>query len=626
MDILEWYKKVFDVFEEYFDNEQCLKHVGQIYQSDRWFDFSHFRETADYCAEQMKRTGLCEVDMLELSADGRTAYGDWVMPRAWDVSGGILKAVCSDGAEIMLADYKETPACLMMYSAPTPPGGVEAEIVLVDDPSRVDCAEVKGRFIFTDKAPKDVISLARKGGALGIISDYLPVFLGARDSRDDCKDAFRWENNFIYPLNDTGLFGFSLSLRAGCGLRELIDRSAKQGKAIQLCAEVNTRFYDGIVYTVSGLIPGTCLPAEEVMICGHLYEPGANDNASGCGVILELAAVLQKGISEGKLPKPSRSIRFVMGFECIGLMGYYINYHERISRAIGAINVDMIGSSAEDKAKLHIWHNPLSNWSFTDMLLPSLIRAYAGYSGTQIDFSETGFAIGDNLLADPMIGVPTVSMVMHPAESYHSSLDTLDRVDPMVLHRNGIIAGTFLCFLTMPEKSSSEWLLENIDNKIPSLMTDTSTGLNVFSEMEFEKISNDKLGDNASKMIPRRKITGTLSLHTLNSNFKENFQWLPFYNYHLNCPLFWTDGKRTLYEIACLTAIELKKDNFEQLLAELMEYYLFLEMLDYLYIERIPAISGSSGSDFVGKEGSVNINLNGKNVIKFNNIEGYKSR
>ena len=34
----------------------------------------------------------------------------------------------------------------------------------------------------------------------------------------------------------------------------------------------------------------------------------------------------------------------------------------------------------------------------------------------------------------------------------------------------------------------------------------------------------------------------------------------------------------------------------------------------------------TKNADFVEKEGSVNINLNGKNVIKFNNIEGYKSR
>jgi len=34
----------------------------------------------------------------------------------------------------------------------------------------------------------------------------------------------------------------------------------------------------------------------------------------------------------------------------------------------------------------------------------------------------------------------------------------------------------------------------------------------------------------------------------------------------------------------------------------------------------------TNNADFVEKEGSVNINLNGKNVIKFNNLEGYKSR
>ena len=82
----------FSVLADAFDSGHCLELVREIWENDRWFTFSAFERTAAFCERQMREAGLSEVERLPLKADGHTAYGDWVIPRAWDVSEAYLGA------------------------------------------------------------------------------------------------------------------------------------------------------------------------------------------------------------------------------------------------------------------------------------------------------------------------------------------------------------------------------------------------------------------------------------------------------------------------------------------------------------------------------------------------------
>ena len=330
------YKGIFAVLSEFIDKDRCFDYVAGINSTDRWFNFPMFERTAAYCADKMKEAGLEEVEMLPLKADGHTPYGDWVIPQAWDATKGILKVESPVVENPVLADYQSTSFSLVMYSAPTPAGGIAAEVVIVDDPASVKPEEVKGKLIFTGKKPQTVVDLALEGKAAGIISDFFPMYKGIREDRSEVYDAFRWENSFMCPINSSGLFGFSISPRNGDFLRELVSKAVTKGETVTLHAEVDSRFYDGVSYTVSGLIPGTDKQGEEVFIFGHLYEPGANDNASGCGTILEVAAAINKAIAAGKLPRLRRGLRFAMGFECGGSMGYVEAHPDRVKRTVAA--------------------------------------------------------------------------------------------------------------------------------------------------------------------------------------------------------------------------------------------------------------------------------------------------
>ena len=603
--------ELFKKLTETFDAQRCQRHVEEIYASDRWFDFSHFRQTARYCAAQLEWAGIDEVEMLELKADGRTRYGDWVLPQAWDAKSALLRFDGAAAGEPALADYLADPCSLMMFSAPTPPGGIAAEVAVVDDPAAALPGTLKGKLLLTAARPSSMVPLAKAEGAAGILSDYFPHYDAVRNSSDVMQGYSRWENDLIYPVNDTGIFGFSLSPENGRRLRVAVTEAAAKGGAVKLHAAVNTRFYNGENYTVSGLIRGSDPAGREVLFCAHLYEPGANDNASGCGALLELAAAIKAMITRGELPQPRFGIRFVMGYECAGLMGYFANNRNTVGKMVAAINMDMVGSSVEDRAVLNIWHNPLSNWSYMDTLLPALARAYRDYSGDAFAFTEAPFSVGDNLLADPTIGVPTVSMIMHPARSYHSSMDGMGMVDAAVLKRNSIIAGAAALTVALPEQDGLKWLSAEMDrHKQAALADETGIRKAMIAEAfnhacgEFTKLTGitsagicpgdggidswlaaagvETLGIEGACRIPVRLVQGTLTLAGLDGMPRESLKWHPFYDYHLNCPLFWADGKRCLADIAALSAAELGVDDVKQHCTELVEYFGFLEKLRYV--------------------------------------------
>jgi Domain of unknown function (DUF2172). len=65
---------------------------------------------------------------------------------------------------------------------------------------------------------------------------------------------------------------------------------------VQVRAVVEARLFPGEMHVVTGLIPGRRPQDGEVLIIAHLChpKPGANDNASGCGLAMEIARALSE--------------------------------------------------------------------------------------------------------------------------------------------------------------------------------------------------------------------------------------------------------------------------------------------------------------------------------------------
>src|SRR3954451_14728091 len=127
--------------------DQATRDVRAIWETDRWFTFPKFEETAKNVAGIMRRAGLEEVEIGNAPADGVTQAGFWNEPLAWDVHVGTLEIVEPQlpADQRVLADYQKLPTSVCMWSGPTAAGGVLAEVVAPGN--NVAGLDLKGKFV-----------------------------------------------------------------------------------------------------------------------------------------------------------------------------------------------------------------------------------------------------------------------------------------------------------------------------------------------------------------------------------------------------------------------------------------------------------------------------------------------
>lgn len=525
-------RALFEALRGAYVQDFCLDALNGIWENDRLISYDAFARTADFVEGALNECGFDEVERLKLSADGETKYGDWMMPRAWDAVSAELRISCGSNAALVSASYPETPCALVMYSAPTPPGGVNGRVFLADDIDALSGVDLGGALLMTGGLPQEIIPLALERGAAGILSDYFPLYAGVRESRADVYDAHRWEGGFGFPNNDTGLFAFSLSPRQGDAIRAAL----AAGGELAAYARVDARLYAGCADTVSALIPGST--AREVFAFAHLYEPGANDNASGCAALMAGLRALNTAIASGAIPRPRCGIRLAMGFECVGSTGYILEHPDRCKLTEAGYTADMVGTESIDSAVFSLWHNPFWREYDSDIYMRRSIDEYGAYTGGKFTVKDAPFNIGtDNILADPGFSMPTVALIAEPALSYHSSMDTFERIQPEVVSRSALVSAMYLY---------------DMATRPPA---------------------------------PRRMVPGCLNLNkagaSANITGEERARWNPSWNTRLNLPYMLADGRRSAGEIARLCARELGEDAGAHE-GELLEYFSFLEKYGYI--------------------------------------------
>jgi len=632
------FRSIADTIARELSGHRAGGHVAEIHRTDRFSSFDLYRQTARYCSEQMHALGLEGVELVPCKADGHTVYGDWVVPRAWDVREAVLKVV--DTGRV-LARYPDVPAALSMYSAPTPLEGIETEIILVDGLQRIP-DDFKGKLVFYNGrvSKSDRKALAERG-VVGIVFDRGKI---------DLPDLRGWDNYMLAPRNEEGLFGFSLSFREADHLRNLCQKGP-----VRVYARVDTTLYDGIVENVTGYIPGT-EGDEEVLVLAHIYEQGANDNASGAGVSLETFRTLKLLIDRGDLPRPRRSMRILLGFECCGFMAYVVTHEERMRRTVAAINPDMVGEDQElcrSSFRLHL--TPGAATSCVDALAIRLLEDLVCRGNVLFRWRKEPYGVCDSLIADPTIGVPSVSLIGIPDQYYHSSMDTPDKVSTATLDRIGLVLATYLYFLANAGPEEAAWLAEEaaaqakagiaevaggyirrLQEETPELIVHEAAGRLAFlaerhgravaSALRFaedagvmakvERLKRDlraataaalegvrdaakevaggpgeavapelsELQVRASGMIPKRQVVGPLTLEPLLLRAEGPLRWEPWWSAPHNDYLLWADGERSVLEIFRCTSLESGRKGGD--LREIVDYFDFLAEHGYVEMKR----------------------------------------
>jgi hypothetical protein len=556
--------------------DRAMGTVRRVYSSDRWFTFPKFHETAAYLSSAMKSAGLSRVETIGAPADGKWQAGFWTMPMAWDVKHARLEIVEPKvpASQRVLADYQKTPTSIGMWSGPTPPEGVVADVAL---PGSTD---LKGKLLLTDRNAANQKARLVKAGALGAINGWSenPALL------DERQWVNAWgDKGWAFNAGDTPLLSFSITPRQTALVKSLIEKHGR----VRVKAVVASRYYSDTYPYVTGVIPGTS--DEEVLTLGHTSEQGAHDNATGVAAMLEAMTVLRELIAAGELPKPKRTIRMLAMGELYASMHYVASNPERIKRTIAAFCLDTPAASYNAKGTEYTFYlNPHSQASFVDAFTLELAKEY--FARVNRPWHSKKFMPGtDTFLADPLIGIPTVWPYSGTGiHTHHNSADTPDTVDARSLRDLAIVNAAWLYFLANASDKEGVWLMDITTQHASGLYMGRATaaaqsigriapGLNLHA-LDKETRGAPAVDAPGRGIVIKRKRFGTIPLDDMPEDKREGYPSGAWATVPMTA-LFWCDGKRDLAEVIRLTEQELGPQKFD-----FVGYFRFLAKNGYVEI------------------------------------------
>ena len=476
----------------------ALRTVRELSLHHRMRGSEGYRAAAETIRDRLRDYGLEGVEIISLPADGRIFYGTQRSRPGWNARFAELW----EGSE-RIASWAEQPISLAQDSVS---GRTEAELVDVGaGTSESDYAgrEIRGRLVLTSSQPEAVADLAiGRHGAAGIVSwaqNQRTAWWGQDES------LVRWGHLDTFGAHPT--FAFMVSPARARAWQERLRR----GETVRLRAEVDAGRVPSAYLIPTAIIPGRRRDREIVYSC-HLDHPspGANDNASGCAGILEVARSLNRLIRAGALPRPERTIRFIWPPEIEGTIALLNARPEFARRTLATIHLDMIGGNTETTGSiLRVHGSPPS--------LPSFVSdvgfAFADYVNAQsLAFASTGeafmplvdpeggrralqaevggFSMGSDhqVWAEGSWRIPVIYIADWPDRYIHTQRDVPDNLDPTKLRRAIFIAaasGYFLASVAGSDVTALERQLEPIVARQISTMMSRAAALGSSGTDEF---------------------------------------------------------------------------------------------------------------------------------------------
>jgi aminopeptidase YwaD len=468
--------------------ETAKRNLEGIARFHRQRGSTGLHSAAELVAERLRAYGLSDVAILQFPADGKIFYGTLRSRPAWDAEFAELREISPEieGAGGRSPDGKHAWAPDAIVWQEKPIASYEAEpVVLAEDSESADVVgevvnvgegtkqsdysgkDVKGKIVLVSAQPGAVQDLAvGKFGAAGIVSfaqNQKTAWSG------DDQNLIRWGHLESFSPNKT--FAFMISLKTACAMKDWL---AQSNHLLRLHAVVRAGRHPGNYEVVTATIPGADpkLKDEEIAFSCHLdhQRPGANDNASGCVTILEVARTLQKLISEKRLPQPARTVRFIFPSEIEGTMALLNAKPEFAKRIKAVIHMDMVGGGLETKAVFHVTRGPMSlpsfvhdvAWAFAEWVNQESYKFAAtgeaeypmtapagGKEPLRAEYSAYTMGSDHDVYQDSSFGIPTIYLNDWPDRYIHTNFDSVANIDPTKLKRAAFIGGASGYFLAL---------------------------------------------------------------------------------------------------------------------------------------------------------------------------------
>jgi len=442
---------LYDIISKEISEERAYDYTGRIWQYDKWSNLSMWNKSAREVQSIMRDRGFDEALVIPTPADGVTKYGDWTNPIGWDCTRATIEIIEPVGLPDdirYLSSMTSNPSSLTFFAAPTPEGGLVSELVILpgSDEDALKQIDARGKIILTSANAGGLKKHLKQYGVHGIVYDR-PV--------GPHKDANVWHNTWsdhpggwMMKGDDSRHgFNFSISENKGAALRKLI----ADGQTVKARVVIDSRFYtDGSLPYVVGSVKGADPKAGEVLIGGHLFEWGANDNATGCAIMLETVGTLNDLIKRGLLPRPKRTVRVWMGQEMYGSLPFTERYIENLRKTVAVVACDTPTPAYDQlSSTVKIFENPALSPTYTDAVYTDFFRSYyRKIRSNKIVLNEPFEGGTDTYFVEPLIGAPTNFLYMENGTwLHHNSRDTLEMVDKRSLRDLCLVNAIYLYYM-----------------------------------------------------------------------------------------------------------------------------------------------------------------------------------
>ena len=389
--------------------------------------------------------------------------------QGWEYVRGTVRLGGATG-EVLLS--KETHrVALAINSFSTAPGGVTLRLVDAGqgtNEAAYSGKDVKGAIVLASGALGPAWNAAaRARGAAGVISTAIAPYTKPGET----PDVLQWDN--IPYVEALHAFGFKATPRVAARLRAELAKGD-----VTLHVDIETKFHRGPNRTLILEIPGRLHPDQRVILAAHVQEPGASDNASGCGTLLAAALAMQDGIRRGTLGAPARTVTFMWVDEISGSRQWIKDHPDQLKGVVAMLSLDMTG---EDTAKTGgtfliekepdpsaLWERPSdphSEWG-AGRVDPAIVR------GSFLNDLHLGVALrrardtnwvvrtnpyegGSDHTVFVTAKLPALLNWHFTDRYYHTNLDTADKVSAVEMQHVAIVVGTTALFLASADKTDT---------------------------------------------------------------------------------------------------------------------------------------------------------------------------
>lgn len=359
-----------------FNKYRAFDYVYSLSKYHRVQGSDALLKAAQFIFDKLNRD---DKQLIYYNYDGESRYGNFTAPMGWDpIDGGLYL-----GGELLIS-YEDAPLFITVHS---PPG--YAEGLVVTEPSKAE-----GKILLTPSrdAKREYIKAA-KAGASGVIfySEDLP------------STAIPYRSLFLKKDE------MNYSLPAVSIPKNLVNKILDKNVTIRVSAKREPKKMP-VIYA------GT--EKSKFLITSHMCHPfpGANDNASGAGLALELA-------------NAGAEADFLWIPEHYGSMAFFSDHSP--SYELG-INLDMVGENQKiTGSTLQVSYTPFSQKSPYEEILKAAIKDIS--PSYDIRYKFVDFDVGSDHAVLVQNGIPAVSLTNWPDLYYHSSEDFVDKVSTEML-------------------------------------------------------------------------------------------------------------------------------------------------------------------------------------------------